>query len=126
MLIRQGEHRPDKLFEEVTAMSGKTMVAPIGIVSLLLGSPLHANEITISGLVSSGSNMGSIFDDRVAYTYDGATKNLAMLGKNCPVKMGDSNLVQSDLKNRIEFHRNYHCPRTELYWRSSQQTGQCF
>ena len=46
-------------------------------------------EITIDGLISLGSTAGMIYDRDHEYLYAGNTRNLDILHKACPVRMGE-------------------------------------
>lgn len=63
----------------------------VGLVLLLLPYGIAtAGEVTVSGKITSGSSLGSIFDGNKSYEYGGTTRNLAALSKGCPVRMGET------------------------------------
>ncbi len=46
-------------------------------------------EVTIDGFISSGSNLGLIYDGQGEYSYGGTTRNLAILNEACHVRLGE-------------------------------------
>lgn len=68
--------------------NGKMLAVALAV--LLAPASVRADEITIDGTVSLGSSLGLINSgDRKSYAYGGTTRNLALLMKGCPIKMGE-------------------------------------
>jgi len=75
-------------------MSRKTVLTAISFVAALIANPTRANELTIDGFILSGSSLGLIYDSKHEYSYGGTTRNLAILNKGCPVRMGEVTLCK--------------------------------
>ncbi len=65
----------------------------LAVATTLLASaatPAVSGTVSIDGEISMGSSLGLIYNSKAEYTYSGATRNLAILGKACPVHMGET------------------------------------
>lgn len=69
--------------------NGKLLAVTLAV--LLAPASARADAITVNGTVSLGSSLGLINDgDRKSYAYGGTTRNLDLLMRGCPIKMGET------------------------------------
>ena len=77
-------------------------------------------EITVDGFISSGSSAGLIYDSKHDYEYAGDTRNLDVLQKGRPIRMGDGGTMQSAIQSRRqERYEDHRCRRIDS-WRDGR------